>query len=436
LILVEFYAPWCGHCKHLAPEYAKAATELLKEDPPIKLGKVDATVESELGSKFDVSGYPTLKVFRNGVASDYNGPRDAAGIIKYMRAQSGPAAKPLTTQAEFDKFAAHEEVGFVAFVAAGSDAEKAYLTVANQLREEFRFAISTDAKLAAAAKVSVPAVIAVRPASFETRQESLAGAVTEESVKAFLYAASVPLAGVYDAGNAKVYAHSGLPRVVVWAPVDKQKAPKQITYYLNRIRKVAAGYKGKAHFVLENKASSREANELGFPGDVAMGAIDAQGGKYKSESAFSVEALDAFAKAFVAGDLIKHVKSEPIPTAHDGDVTIVVGKTFDELVFDKSKDVFIEFYAPWCGHCKSLAPKWNELATNLKDHSSIRIAKIDATANDYPSTFDVRGYPTILLVKNDGSAPIPYDGAREVKDMQKWLKKTVSRPLGDSKTEL
>ncbi len=77
LILVEFYAPWCGHCKQLEPEYKKAAADLQASN--IALAKVDATEETELAQQFGVEGYPMLFMFRHGVKYDYSGPRERQG---------------------------------------------------------------------------------------------------------------------------------------------------------------------------------------------------------------------------------------------------------------------------------------------------------------------------------------------------------------------
>ena len=69
----------CGHCKKLAPEYAKAAKRMKENDPPVPFAKVDATAESDLGTRYEVKGYPSKKVFRKGEAHDYDGPRDEEG---------------------------------------------------------------------------------------------------------------------------------------------------------------------------------------------------------------------------------------------------------------------------------------------------------------------------------------------------------------------
>ena len=73
---------------------------------------------------------------------------------------------------------------------------------------------------------------------------------------------------------------------------------------------------------------------------------------------------------------------------------VLTDDNFDDHVFADQNAWFVEFYAPWCGHCKTLAPEWAELATSVK--GEIKVAKVDATENKrLGERFGVRGYPTI-----------------------------------------
>ena len=83
--LVAFYAPWCGHCKKLLPEWVSAATQLRGT---IKLAKIDATENQKMAQRYQIQGYPTIKIFAPGKGKDkaveeYQGPRDTAGIVQY-----------------------------------------------------------------------------------------------------------------------------------------------------------------------------------------------------------------------------------------------------------------------------------------------------------------------------------------------------------------
>lgn len=83
--LIEFFAPWCGHCKNLEPHWAEAATELKGK---VKLGALDATVHSSKAAQYGVRGYPTIKYFGAGPKTsdsveEYDGGRTAKDIINW-----------------------------------------------------------------------------------------------------------------------------------------------------------------------------------------------------------------------------------------------------------------------------------------------------------------------------------------------------------------
>jgi protein disulfide-isomerase A1 len=135
----------------------------------------------------------------------------------------------------------------------------------------------------------------------------------------------------------------------------------------------------------------------------------------------TVDAINQFVNDFKSGSLQPFLKSQEIPADNSEPVKTVVGKNFKEIVLDNDNDVFIEFYAPWCGHCKKLAPEWDKLAAEFAHVKGLTIAKMDATANEVDGV-DIRGYPTLKFYpKGSKSSPVDYDGGRDLEAFRTYL---------------
>lgn len=161
-----------------------------------------------------------------------------------------------------------------------------------------------------------------------------------------------------------------------------------------------------------------------------------KGEKYSS-GPISTEKVIGWVEDFKAGKIEKTVKSEEIPETNDGPVKVVVGKSFNDIVLG-GKNVMMEFYAPWCGHCKKLEPTWNELGTAFAGSDKVIVAKMDATANDVPdSRFDVKGFPTIIFISESGEIS-KYEGGRTLDDLKKYVtdKVGVEPAATEAKDEL
>ena len=89
--LVEFFAPWCGHCKNLAPVYEELASSFQFAEDRVSIAKVDADDHKNLGKRFGVGGFPTLKWFdgKSDRPEDYNGGRDLESLSKFVSDKTG-----------------------------------------------------------------------------------------------------------------------------------------------------------------------------------------------------------------------------------------------------------------------------------------------------------------------------------------------------------
>merc|ERR1712210_277032 len=132
--------------------------------------------------------------------------------------------------------------------------------------------------------------------------------------------------------------------------------------------------------------------------------------------------------AYYAVDYVKNAKSEAVPDNSANAVKVAVAKNFDELVMKSEKDVLVEFYEPWCGHCKKLTPVFEELGEKMADED-VEIVKMDATANDVPPQFDVKGFPTLYWLPKGSKKVTSYNGGREIDDFVKYIAENASDEL-------
>lgn len=410
LALVKFYAPWCGHCKRMAPEFNIAATEL---KGTAALVDVDCTTDEnrELCGKYDVQGYPTLKIFRKeaGGAESYEGPRDATGMIKYMKKQTQDPFSILKTVVEIEQFK-KTDLGILAYLEHDTPAWKEFTSVAAALRNDYDFGIITDKDFFEGRKA--PHAVLYR--TFDTLQVDYEGEFNKASLETFIGMESFPLFGKIGPENYGKYAERGIP--IAWVFLNAHGKESHQTK--SAAEAIAPEYKGKLSFVsLDAARWAQHGKSMGLQASPGIVIQDAKN-NYVLQSV-TKESLAAHCKGVLDGTLKPHLKSQEIPESNDGPVKIIVGKTFEEIAYEPTKDVFVEFYAPWCGHCKNLEPTYDALGKRFAAADHIVIAKMDATENDSPA--DVSGFPTLIYYPGDNKEGILYVGDRSEDQMAEFI---------------
>jgi len=395
-LLVEFYAPWCGHCKKLAPEYVQAAASLSPKG--LRIAKVDATVEKALGDRFKIQGFPTLKFFRGSAESisEYGGGRTAEDITSWVIKKSGPATVAVADRAAADALVAASSVVFVGVFGEDNSALRAAFEAEAAKAEESVFALAPLSE-AAAFGASGEGVVALNNFEGEANQVAYGGAADAEELATFFTAHSLPVVVAFSQKTVqKIFAGPIKTHFLLFAAPG---APEVAAF-----RAAASEGNGKMLFVTvapEEEGNDKVMQYFGITAaDMPTAAIVSMAGSGMKKFMLpagdvSEAALKDFAAQYAAGALKPSLKSEK-PTKDKDDVRVLVGENFDELVLKGPEEVaLVEFYAPWCGHCKSLAPKWLELATSYKKEARVGIFNMDYTANeiDHPEV-NIKGFPT------------------------------------------
>ena len=222
--------------------------------------------------------------------------------------------------------------------------------MANKHRDDYLFGMVTDSEIIKSEGLTTPAVVLYRTFD-EPRIEytSHVQSATIGELELFVKSRSVPYIDEVGAENYQVYVESGHPLAYLFLDPNHESHAE----HTQMLKPIAQKYYGRVNFVwidairFGDHAKALNLPEPKWPSFVIQDIK--QQLKYPLDQSLdvSVEMADFWTEKFLAGELQPQLKSQPIPETQEESVYTVVGKTFDEVVYDEEKDVFIEFYAPW-----------------------------------------------------------------------------------------
>ena len=454
-VLVTFYAPWDGHSKSFLKQFHELGTShKVSSESNLKFGKVDATVEKQLAEEFEVETYPQLVLFRHGQPKEYKGSlvAESEGLRKWLRRNTHhkPAAW-LEGVDDVHVFTIGRPVCIVGFFDDTGHLDN-FHAAAYDFHLDFG---ETSSKIATEKyKTQQPGIIMFRnfaePAHFEGNVNSL------DEIKQFIATNMVPKVVDFSKKDQmeRVFEGPIATNVFLFKQENEEEAGKLEEEFAQAAEKlygkvhfISVGYDEQAlysFFAIKAKDTPTVrlyAHDLKYAykgslkpeegkKDVAKTIKDHDGNdipnpKYDEEMARQTskvsEDLIKFVDAYEKGKLVPILKSEKPPknAPSANEATVVVGRTFDEIVTQSNEHVMLFFYAPWCQTSKALMPLWDKLAEMYRDYDDVTIAKMDATKNEAKG-IHIKSYPTIYFYKS-GDKP-RHEEFDEKKDLASFIR--------------
>jgi protein disulfide-isomerase A1 len=277
-------------------------------------------------------------------------PTTHSSLLTSSLRQSLPAVSDVTAS-NLTEFQNADKLVVLAYVSSTTKAPAPeFSATAEKLRDEYLFGITSDAAAIAAAGVTPPAIVVYR--NFDehvTEYPSSPSAVTTAELEAWLQQLAIPVLGEVTGETYGLYITSAKPLAYLFLDPTDAKSDETLA----ALKPVATKYRGEVNFVwidatkFVEHAKALNLAEPKWPSFVIQNLDNQLKYPYDQSKPVEAEAVSAMVGEYLAGKLLPKIKSQPIPESQDESVFTLVSDQFDEVVFDDSKDVFIEFYATW-----------------------------------------------------------------------------------------
>ncbi|CAD8126271.1 unnamed protein product [Paramecium sonneborni] len=415
-LLVKFYIDTCGYCQKMKPVFIQLAQRL--KEYGFVLGEVNAQESKSLAAKHNANAYPTLKLFRNGESHDFINSSDSLEMLFEFALQHayGPITK-LYNQEEVDLFVKRSNIALLKYVNNQDDLSSLSL---EHVQVRIGIIENDGLRYGYPYKYTLINKDIEKPLHYDGEINGLSEFISKKGYplvfslneEEFMKAESdkIPLIGIAGQKNSVLH---------------------------KRFKYVAEQYQNTTRFVIidpKMDLCNRRFEYLIKQSPVIQNTIyyyDYETQK-TTTTTFSDDSVGALKK--VVESLIEEVtrpKREAQRLARlikgDGQVHKLTTENFKEQVFDNHRHVFVKFYAPWCGHCQTLAPTFEKLAQELQ-RDDLVIAEVDHTANQFDE-IPIEGYPTLYLFKQEGDNKTrkEYQGDRSLAGMKAFLERNIGK---------
>ncbi|KAL0480241.1 disulfide-isomerase [Acrasis kona] len=423
--LVSFTAPWCSFCKSLHPEYQKVAEDNKNDD--VLVANFDCTKEgnADIASRLNVRGFPTIILLKKGeYLAKFNGDRSSEALSSWLLKKTSTPVTTLKSAQDLKQylFDAGEKLTNVVvgyFNDEDSEERRQYFKLSEHPEaEEFEFVEMLGAEhKTAETKDHIALHRYFKP-----------DPITHTSfgdILSLIRSEGYPLLPEIQESYQRLTQSDKLTGIIF---VDPSKDNKDT---LQEVENAAEQLKGKVSFVHGDGIMFAEyAENLGvkiqkLPCFVAT--YFAENKKYIPADTFVINSqqVKTFCEEILSGHIQPTLRSQPVPAQNPNSTVVeLVGSTFDSAVMkDTQNDILVYFYAKWCKHCKAFSPRYDYLASLLKNVDNLIVAKIDGSQNDIP--FDIEGYPLFALFTTNKAEPTVYEGKRSIKAMIQFIQDTA-----------